>query len=157
MKAASITDIRKELVTRKPAEIMDICLRLGRFKKENKELLTYLLFEASDEAGYLASVKAEIDEQMSQINFSHLYFVKKSLRKILRLISKHVRYMGAKEAEADLLVYFLTAVKDADIKLKKNQALLNLYNLQLKKLAAVVSTLHEDIQFDYALKLERLG
>ena len=57
MKAASLAQIKKELKLRSPQDIEELCLRLGRFKKENKELLTYLLFEADDEQGYIAHIK----------------------------------------------------------------------------------------------------
>ena len=50
MKTAAVKDIKQELLQRSPKELLALCLRLSRFKKENKELLTYLLFEASDEA-----------------------------------------------------------------------------------------------------------
>ncbi|MEM9142481.1 MAG: hypothetical protein AAGA86_05795, partial [Bacteroidota bacterium] len=61
MKAATVAQLKKELQHRPPDELLQLCLRLARFKKENKELLTYLLFEAHDEAGYIALVKAETD------------------------------------------------------------------------------------------------
>ena len=48
MKAASISEIKTELKGLPPAQLTELCLRLARFKKENKELLTYLLFEAND-------------------------------------------------------------------------------------------------------------
>ena len=62
MKAATIHEIKQELSTVKPGELVELCLRLGKFKKENKELLTYLLFEAHDEQGYIQGVKKEMDE-----------------------------------------------------------------------------------------------
>ena len=95
MKSATIHEIKQELLTVKPAALVDLCLRLGRFKKENKELLTYLLFEAHDEAGYIRGIKEEIDNHFSEINLSHLYFAKKSLRKIARIINKYSRYSGS--------------------------------------------------------------
>src|SRR5690606_9586745 len=104
MRSASVQEIKQEMSHLKPAELVNICLRLARFKKENKELLTYLLFESGDEAGYIEEVKQEIDNLFEEINRSHLYFVKKSLRKILRMIGKHVRYIGSKSAEAELLL-----------------------------------------------------
>ena len=63
MDAASIRELKTELQRRAPRESMELCLRLARFKKENKELLTYLLFEAQDESGYINSVKGRIDEK----------------------------------------------------------------------------------------------
>ncbi|HEX6191664.1 MAG TPA: hypothetical protein VFZ42_04835, partial [Chitinophagaceae bacterium] len=85
MKAATVHEIKQELSTRKPAELSELCQRLARFKKENKELLTFLLFEAEDLPAYINSVKQQIDEEFSQINTSNVYFAKKTLRKILRI------------------------------------------------------------------------
>ena len=45
MKAATINELKQELQNIPPAKVTELCLRLARFKKENKELLTYLLFE----------------------------------------------------------------------------------------------------------------
>ena len=49
MKAASIADLKKELVRLEHGELLDVCLRLARFKKDNKELLTYFLFLSQDD------------------------------------------------------------------------------------------------------------
>src|SRR6476646_2300659 len=99
MKAASQKDIQTELENLSQPELMALCLRLARFKKENKELLTYLLFEAFDEQAYIDNIKKEISEQFAEINTSSLYFVKKSDRKILRMISKFSRYTGSADVE----------------------------------------------------------
>lgn len=149
MKSASVQEIKQELTQIKPAELVSICLRLARFKKENKELLTYLLFESQDEASYIREVKEEIDRLFDEINRSHFYFIKKSLRKILRLITKHVRYIGQRQAEADLLLHFCQRFRDMKIPYEQSPMLVNLYNGQLKKLHAAIANLHEDLQFDY--------
>jgi hypothetical protein len=43
MKAASILELKQELQHTSSKEIVELCLRLARFKKENKELLTFFL------------------------------------------------------------------------------------------------------------------
>ncbi len=63
MKAASISQIKQELKNRSSNELMEICLRLGRYKKDNKELITYLLFEVQDEQTYISSIKEEMTQQ----------------------------------------------------------------------------------------------
>jgi hypothetical protein len=156
MKSATINELKQELVNLSPKELVELCLRLARFKKENKELLTYLLYEAHDEPGYIGMVKKEIDEQFETINLSHLYFAKKTLRKILRTIGKHVRYTGSKQAEVEWLIYFCRRINDMGIPVEKNQALTNLYNNQVKKIQAVTTTLHEDLQYDYLRELAML-
>jgi hypothetical protein len=57
MKAISLKDIKQELNHLSPNDLQEICLRLSRFKKENKELLSYLLFHSSDEQAYVESIK----------------------------------------------------------------------------------------------------
>jgi hypothetical protein len=156
MRAATIQEIKQELSSTKPAELSELCLRLARFKKENKELLTYLLFEAHDEASYIAGIKQDVDDQFAEINQSHLYFAKKSLRKILRGIGKPIRYMGSKQAEAELRIYFCIKLKDSGIPFEKNAVINNMYNTQLKKIHTVIKTLHEDLQYDYLKELQGL-
>ncbi|HJU46214.1 MAG TPA: hypothetical protein VJ647_05475 [Chitinophagaceae bacterium] len=156
MKAATIHEIKQELTSVPPAQLIELCLRLARFKKENKELLTYLLFEAFDEAAYIGLVKKEIDENFELLNLTNLYFVKKGLRKIVRTITKYIRYTGSKQVEVELLLYFCTKLKDSDIPIQKNTLIDNLYQSQLKKVHKVLETMHEDLQYEYARELERL-
>ncbi|MCB9361403.1 MAG: hypothetical protein H6587_11865 [Flavobacteriales bacterium] len=156
MKAASVSNIKKELKHRSPEELLEICLRLSKFKKENKELLTYLLYEVDDEAAYIQSVKNEIDQQFSEINKSSYYFIKKSVRKILRNIKKHCRYSTKKETEVELLIYFCTVLKDMTPSIKRDQTLYNIYLRQIEVIKKIISSLHEDLQFDYNSELEHL-
>lgn len=156
MKAASVNDIKKELKEKKPAELIELCLRLARFKKDNKELLTFLLFEADDLEQYIRHVEEQTEEVFSEINTSNLYYAKKSLRKILRGINKHIRYTGSKQAEAELLLHFCQQLKTSGIKYEKNTALKNLFQNQVKKIKAAISAMHEDLQYDYLRKVEKL-
>ncbi|MBT8395215.1 MAG: hypothetical protein KJN66_10245, partial [Bacteroidia bacterium] len=106
MKTATVKQLKDELKYLANEDLVKLCLRLSRFKKENKELLTYLLFEADDESSYIESVKMEIDEQFELINTSSYFYIKKSVRKILRNIKKYIRYSLKKETEVELLLYF---------------------------------------------------
>jgi hypothetical protein len=156
MKSATIHEIKQELLTVKPAQLVELCLRLGRFKKENKELLTYLLFEEHDEQGYITGIKKEIDEQFAAINLSQLYFAKKSLRKIVRIINKYFRYSGEKQTEVELRIYFCQQLKESGIPIERNPVINNLYLSQLKKINTVLATLHEDLQYDYQKEMDGL-
>ena len=134
-----------------------MCTRLARFKKENKELLTYLLFEAHDEQAYIKSVKDDIDLQFSELaRGNSLYLLKKSIRKIVRSTSKYIRYTGSKTVEIELLLYFCNALKGSGIPIAKSTALTNLFEQQLKKINKALPTLHEDLQYDYQRQLEDL-
>lgn len=156
MKAATMHEIKQELTSVPPIQLIELCLRLARFKKENKELLTYLLFEAFDEVAYIGLVKKEVDEDFELLNLTNLYFVKKGLRKIVRNITKYIRYTGSKQAEVELLLYFCTKLKDSNIPLQKSTLINNLYQSQLKKVHKVLEAMHEDLQYEYIKELERL-
>ena len=154
LKAVTVKDIKEELNLRSPKELRELCLRLSRFKKENKELLTYILFESSDEVSYIESVKRELDEQFEKINKESYSYIKKSIRKILRITRKYIRYSLKKQTEVDLLIYFCLKLKNFSPSIQKNKGLLNLYNRQIDAIMKKVSTLHEDLQFDYGTELK---
>ena len=157
MKAASINEIKKELDKLDADKLLELTLRLARYKKDNKELLTYLLFEADDEAAYVENVKGEIDLQFSELPKGSLYIFKKSLRKILRMANKQIRYSGSKQSELELRIHFCTLLKNSGIRLDKSPVLLNLYQQQLKKIQSTLTKLPEDLQFDYQRAIERLS
>ena len=77
MKASSLNDIKHELEYRNNNELLSYCLRLAKFKKENKELLTFLLFEQGDILTYVENVKKETTEFFEEINSSNVYYIKK--------------------------------------------------------------------------------
>jgi hypothetical protein len=156
MKAATLAGIKRELQHRDPEEIQQLCLRLGRFKKDNKELLTYLLFEAQDENGFAQSLKNEIDEMMETINLSNLYYTKKGLQKIVRFLNKNVRYSGIKNTEVDVRLYFCQVIKTSNIPIHRNKTINNLYHREIKRINNALSSLHEDIQADYQYELGKL-
>jgi len=157
MKAATLHELKQELTHLPPKEVLDLCLRLGRFKKENKELLTYLIFEAHDERAFIANVKADIDAEFAAIpKDNNLYLIKKSLRKILRTITKYIRFTGSKIVEVEMLLYYCKVLKQSGIPIHKTTALTNLYEGQLKKIRKALSSLHEDLQYDYSRELEEL-
>lgn len=156
MKAASVSEIKDELKQLPAARLVEVCLRLAKYKKENKELLNFLLLESSDEEGYINAVKREIENEFETVNKSNVYFAKKTIRKILRLAVKHIRYIGTKQAEAELLIFFCSTLKSSGVPYKKSTALNNLYHAQIKKATKVIDTMHEDLQYDYKKQLSIL-
>lgn len=156
MKTATIQEIKQELLAVNPSQLLELCLRLAKFKKENKELLTFLLFEAHDEEGYINSVKQLIDEGFTELPRPNLYLTKKTLRKILRITNRYIKYAGSKQAETALLIYFCRKIKESGIPYQKTTVLNNLYELQLKKIKVALGQLHEDLQYDYRREVDTL-
>lgn len=157
MKVASIKDIKTELKKRTNDELLELCLHLSKFKKENKELLTYLLFESDHEESYIDAIKIEIDEQFELINTKTYYFIKKSIRKILRNTKKHIRYSKNKETEITLLLYFCKKLSELTPSIKHNTVLLNIYKRELDAIKKKTLALHEDLQFDYNILINSLS
>jgi hypothetical protein len=153
MKAVTVKEIEHELTLRTPKEVRTLCLRLARFKKENKELMTYLLFESSDEQSYIKSVKGNIDEQFDHINRKSYYLIKKSVSKILRDTRKFIRYSQNKHTEVELLIYFCMRIKKTFPSIHRNTGLMKLYSRQIDTIVKKISGLHEDLQHDYAEEL----
>jgi len=156
MKTASIHELKQELLNLPATELTELCLRLAKFKKENKELLTYLLFEAHDEQSYIAAVQKEMLEQFAGMNQSNLYYVKKTLRKILRTLNKYSRYTGSAQVTIELLIFFCKTLKESGIPIHKSPIITNLFNSQVQKIHKELKTLHEDLQYDYARELDAL-
>ena len=156
MKSVTAKELNQELTYRTPKELRDLCLRLARFKKENKELLTYLLFESADELSFIRNVKQEMDEEFSHINRTNYYFIRKSVRKILKNTRKYIRYSQKKQTEVELLLHFCARLKILSPPIERNTALMNLYNRQIDMIIKRVSLLHEDLQYDYGIELREL-
>jgi Zn finger protein HypA/HybF involved in hydrogenase expression len=156
MKASSLNEIKQELNHLTQPKVVELCLRLGRFKKENKELLTFLLFEAYNIPEFIDGCKTEIETEFEGINTLSVYFVKKSLRKILRLINKYCRYSSNNQVAVELLIYFCSKINELKSAFKTNTVIFNIYQAQIKKLEKEISTLHEDLQFDYQKQVDKL-
>lgn len=156
MKAATIAQLKKELQFKSQEDITQLCLRLARFKKENKELLTYLLFESDSEEGYIETIKEEVDQMFTEINTNSYFYIKKSVRKILRTIKKYIRYSGDKATEVELLLYFCEKLKSFRPSIQRNTTLKNLYNRQLEYVNKKIPGLHEDLQYDFGTILKEL-
>ncbi|MBK5277474.1 MAG: hypothetical protein JJE09_01295 [Bacteroidia bacterium] len=153
MTTASLSDIKKELHTLDQETIEGLCLRLAKYKKENKELLNYLLFEANNEQAYIENVKEELRELFKTIPTTNVYLIKKTLRKILRFANKQIKYSGIKQTELELRIFFCSKMKDARIPRLPGTVLFNLYQQQLKKIEDALTKLPEDLQTDYEREL----
>jgi hypothetical protein len=156
MKTASLKEIKTELENTPPEKLLELCLRLTKFKKENKELLTYLLFEEGNEQAYVASVKTVLDELFETVNKTQLYFAKKTIRKIVRTANRYIKYSNSKTTEPDILIHVCEKINELNLDLKRNTALHNIYLSQIKKIKKLVAVMHEDEQYDYLKMLEEL-
>jgi hypothetical protein len=115
------------------------------------------LFEAGNEEAYIKDVKHDLDDLFETVPKGNVYFIKKSIRKVLRFLNKQIKYSGIPQTELELRIYFCLKMKSAAIPVHHQGTVLsNLYQQQLKKIDGVLSKLPEDLQFDYAEELEKI-
>jgi len=156
MKASTIKQLKDELSHKTAQELKELCLQLARFKVENKELLTYLLFEAHDEDQYIINCKNFIDVQFDEIDTKNAYYVRKKIRKILTSAKKLIRFSKKKDTEAEILLHFCKKLKNYNPYFKRSNRLQNIFQTQLRMASNAILKLHEDLQFDYQQELDNL-
>ena len=157
MQSASISLLKKTLENYDSPELIALCLRMAKYKKDNKELLSYLLFDEKDKEGYIQTIKMEMDDEFDGINTSSYYFIKKSVRKILRTLKKHIRYTQSRQVEVELILYWCSKMRTMQPPYEKNVALANLYDRQIALIDKSLKTLDPDLQYDYQQEIEKLS
>ncbi|WP_423148306.1 hypothetical protein [Rubrolithibacter danxiaensis] len=148
MHSEKLSDIKKELATLSSSEIISFCLKLAKYKKDNKEFLSYLIYDSSDSQAYITKVKDNLEKDFLNLN-NHEYYSLKSLRKILRAINRYAKFTSSKEAETELLCWFCNNCLNHVNLNSSYKPLKNLYFRQLVKIKNLLGKLHEDLQFDY--------
>ena len=155
MTTASLPELRRGINNVPSGDLPELCLRLARFRKENKELLAYLLFEADDEPEYIRKIKAELDDHFSEISRTTPYLAKKGIRKILAFTNQRIRYSGQKRTEVELLIHFCRKFKK-EVPFKHNIQIKNIYLRQIQRIKKTIGMMHEDLQFDYSQEVSSL-
>lgn len=156
MDSPSLAVIKKELQTLSKEELIVHLLRVSKYKKENKELLGYILFNEQDEHAFISEVCQEMDLLFDEINETTVYYVKKSVRKIQRFVAKQIKYSGKKETEVELLLHFCEKLAEFDLRNAKNGVLKNIFERQMLKTEKVITHLHEDMQYDFGQRAKSL-
>jgi hypothetical protein len=150
IKIYGVQDIKKELQHLDNSQLMELCLRLVRHKKENKELTAYLLFDADNEQAFIENLVAENGFMFSQLPHNN-YQLAKSLRKILRFLNKYIKFTASKQAEIELLINFCrNYIQYVDKRASTYKPLRLILTRQLEKIQKTIAKLHEDLQFDYS-------
>ena len=156
MVPASIDTIKTELKQLPPKKVLELVVRLARFKKENKELLTWLLFESSDEAAYIAQVRKEITEEVEKIDGLTAYQYKKQFRKIQRKINKPIKYMGSKTAAAELYMHMIELIDRKKKTVFIRAFLEKAHEQYVRKVNILLPGIPEDLAADISRQLRQV-
>ena len=154
MQTSSIAYLKKEIQAMPQTELVAVCTQLIKFKKENKELLYYLLFESTNEQNYVNNLKDEVSVLFEVVNTQTIYFAKKTIRKILRFIFKYSKFSSQITTKIELLIHFCEQMNALPLDWQSSKVMVNIYESQIKKIKTDLLTLHEDLQFDYR---DRIG
>lgn len=155
MKPESLTILKKELKKCSPEEAQEIVLRLARAKKENKELLTYLLSYGEDAAEYADDVQEELDLAFEDLGHRP-YFAAKTLRKMLREITKFKRFTKSDRYMVQLLLHFCERTVGhfgPGLRHQSTQGIIFRTMLKVKK---VLDKMHDDLQADFRPQFESI-
>jgi len=148
IEAYGLQDIKKELQHLGAPQLSELVLRLARHKKENKELLAYLLFVADDEDAFIEQSKYEVG-MLFYMMPAQAFNAVKVLRKILRLITKLSRFSGSKNVEIRLLTGFCNNYLEYIDRKVSYKPLRTLFVRQIEKISKLIVKQHEDLQGDY--------
>lgn len=149
------SEIKKELQHLNVAEISALCLRLSRFKKENKELLSYLLFKADDPDAFVTECKEEMNLLFIKLN-SKSHLAVKGLRKISLEMNNQIRYTGSDIVKTELLLHFCSNYIDYVNYRSHYKPLRNVFYRSAEKVKTAIAKLQEDLQHDYGNMYEEM-
>lgn len=153
---ATLNELKKELQNKNPSELATLCLRLAKYKRENKELLDYLLNFSQNENSFIEKVKDEIFLMLVDVSLQNHNNAYKIVKKTLRFTQKNIKFSGIKQTEIELLSHFCLTLKNSNLKIKYYTPSQNLYDRQLLKIRGLIEKLHPDLQFDYENILQDL-
>jgi hypothetical protein len=143
-----LSDLKKELLELSKPELIQLCLRVAKLKRENKELLAYLIFDSEDPLFYAQKLKPEIKEVFKQ-PFQHAYYLTKSIRKAMRLITKYYRFTSNKQGETELLIYLVEEFYLSWRNEYRYQALGKVIYRCLEKAQSNLKKIDEDFRADF--------
>lgn len=150
-----LSDLKKELLVLSKPELIQLCLRVAKLKRENKELLAYLIYDVEDPLFYAEKLKPELKEVFEQ-PFQHAYYLTKSIRKVMRLIAKYYRFTSNKQGETELLIYLVDEFHKSWRNEYRYQALGKVIFRCLEKAESNLKKIDEDFRADFEEPIAQL-
>jgi uncharacterized FlaG/YvyC family protein len=155
MTSPKLNDLKKELQHLDVIKLRDVCLKLAKHKVENKELLNYLLFYEDTKDVYIGSIKEIIINEFDDLHPS-IYYVKKQLSKLIRIMNKHIKFISEKDKEIEIVLCFCDEFIKHPIVKAGYKALSMILYRQLKRANKILPKLNEDLHFDYQQIFDQL-
>lgn len=157
MENRKLNDIKKTLAHLNDKELTEICLSLIRYKKENKELVSYLLYHKHDEPFFIEKLCADIDLMFTELDGLTTRDTRKKVRKIIRHCDKWIRFSKRKDTEIEVRIHLLKKIRIFPFSRSLSYFQETIYLRQRKKITQSIPKVHEDLQNDYLDYLEEFG
>ena len=71
-------------------------------------------------------------------------------------MNKLLKLLKSKPDQAEVILFFCEKIKEMGFLKHRNSVIKNLYEIQKGKVEKLVSGLHEDLQYDFQFRLEKL-
>jgi hypothetical protein len=155
MRPASLAQIKTELKGKSREELLELCVKLAKFKVLNKEYLTYLIFE-EQETEFVLLVKETMQDMLGTMNTDSLFYMKKTIRKVLRYVKKCIAFSKKPPTEVELLLSFLEAIQNVEPSIFRSRVLKNMYYRQKEMMQKKLQKLHPDMAYDFQKRLDGL-
>lgn len=156
MKIASLAEIKKELSFLSEQELLSLILELSKFSRDNKAFLYFKLFERNNPRLFVEMVQEELEMEFMKANTKHYHYAKKSAQAIRRKLNKNLKLTKDKAVQIELIIYFCQKLRLYGYLNFRHPVIDNLYKVQVGKAEKLISTLHEDLQYDFQMMLEEL-
>ncbi len=101
-------------------------------------------------------MQESLDLLFEDVHKTNPYYAKKTLRKIVRVANKFIRYSSQESTGVDILLFVAQKMRPLYLDMKKSTALENIYLGVIKKIKKLTSGLHEDLQYDYLRQLDKI-
>ncbi|MFD1631957.1 hypothetical protein [Pseudopedobacter beijingensis] len=155
METPKLSIIKKELIHLEYNELSEIILKISKFKTENKEFLNYLLFYQDQPEVYIEELKTLITDSFNDLNGADYQKLKK-LRKVVRLLNKHLKFVAIKRYDVEMSIFFCNLFIENKLLKTRLKALQNIFLRQIIKAQKLTEKLDEDLKFDYNIEIELL-
>lgn len=156
MRFPSLAQIKKELSHLSEQEILELLLDLSKFNRDNKAYLYFKLNERDQPGLYVEMVQEELENEFINARSDHYYYAKKSAQKIRRKMNKLLKLTKDKSQQVEVILYFCERLKEEGFLNHHSTVMDNLYQIQLNKAKKLVSSLHEDLQYDLEMRFNQL-
>lgn len=152
---ASLSVIKKELQNLDKVDLIALCLKLSKSTKDNKALVHYVLYEQNDINNFIATQKEWIDSEFQNLE-SNVYYNKKRLKALVKNLTKVFKYAEKPTFEIELSLHFISTAFAHKFRIMSHPVITKMFITKIAKIKKLILQLHEDLQYDYTVKLENI-